>query len=119
MRRNRTFAYDLIVQYGAVNSRVALLLRSIEAKPTLPPPSPVNYLIKLGVIGEELASPSRKQGSAGRVRDLDVAVQVYIQRPTYPVCLSSRSYASLRGLGEVKAIGCEQAYKGDRLGAPS
>lgn len=39
MRRNRTFAYDLIVRYGAVNSRVALLLRSIEAKPQTPSPS--------------------------------------------------------------------------------
>jgi hypothetical protein len=39
MRRNRTFAYDLIVHYGAVNSRVVLLLRSIEAKPKMSPPS--------------------------------------------------------------------------------
>lgn len=33
MRGDKTFAYDLVVSHGAVNSRVALLLRSIEAKP--------------------------------------------------------------------------------------
>jgi hypothetical protein len=33
MRGDRTFAYDLDMAHGAVNSRVVLLLRSIEAKP--------------------------------------------------------------------------------------
>jgi hypothetical protein len=33
MRGDESFAYDLIVRNGAVNSRVVLLLRSIEAKP--------------------------------------------------------------------------------------
>ena len=33
MRGDKSFAYDLIVRTGAVNSRVVLLLRSIEAKP--------------------------------------------------------------------------------------
>jgi hypothetical protein len=33
MRGDRPFAYDLVTEDGAVNSRVALLLRSIEAKP--------------------------------------------------------------------------------------
>ncbi len=33
MRRDKTFAYDLIVRYGRVSSRVALLLRSTERKP--------------------------------------------------------------------------------------
>ena len=36
MRGDESFAYDLIVRHGAVNSRVVLLLRSIEAKPTSP-----------------------------------------------------------------------------------
>lgn len=33
MRGDKTFAYDLVISDGAVNSRVVLLLRSIEAKP--------------------------------------------------------------------------------------
>ena len=33
MRGDKTFAYDLDMGLGAVNSRVVLLLRSIEAKP--------------------------------------------------------------------------------------
>ena len=33
MRGDKPFAYDLVVQPGGVNSRVALLLRSIEPKP--------------------------------------------------------------------------------------
>jgi hypothetical protein len=33
MRGDRPFAYDLVIEYGAVSSRVALLLRSAEAKP--------------------------------------------------------------------------------------
>ena len=33
MRGDKSFAYDLDISLGAVNSRVALLLRSIEAKP--------------------------------------------------------------------------------------
>ena len=33
MRWDKSFAYDLDMTLGAVNSRVALLLRSIEAKP--------------------------------------------------------------------------------------
>ena len=33
MRGDKSFAYDLIVRYGAVSSRVALLLRSAEGKP--------------------------------------------------------------------------------------
>jgi hypothetical protein len=36
MRGDKTFAYDLDMEGGAVNSRVVLLLRSIEAKPSLP-----------------------------------------------------------------------------------
>ena len=36
MRGNKSFADDLIVGQGAVSSRVALLLRSAEAKPSLP-----------------------------------------------------------------------------------
>jgi hypothetical protein len=36
MRGDESFAYDLVVRYGAVNSRVVLLLRSIEAKPRSP-----------------------------------------------------------------------------------
>ena len=36
MRGNKSFADDLIVGLGAVSSRVALLLRSAEAKPSLP-----------------------------------------------------------------------------------
>ena len=36
MRGDKTFAYDLVIGDGAVNSRVVLLLRSIEAKPPLP-----------------------------------------------------------------------------------
>ena len=35
MRGDRTFAYDLVMQLGAVSGRVVLLLRSTEAKPTL------------------------------------------------------------------------------------
>jgi hypothetical protein len=35
MRGDKTFAYDLDMEHGAVNSRVVLLLRSIEAKPPL------------------------------------------------------------------------------------
>ncbi len=33
MRGDRPFAYDLVIEYGAVSSRVVLLLRSAEAKP--------------------------------------------------------------------------------------
>lgn len=33
MRGDRPFAYDLVIEYGAVSGRVALLLRSAEAKP--------------------------------------------------------------------------------------
>lgn len=33
MRGDKSFAYDLVVRRGPVNSRVALLLRSIEGKP--------------------------------------------------------------------------------------
>lgn len=33
MRGDRPFAYDLVIGYGAVSSRVVLLLRSAEAKP--------------------------------------------------------------------------------------
>ncbi len=33
MRGDKTFAYDLDMRFGAVNGRVVLLLRSIEAKP--------------------------------------------------------------------------------------
>ena len=33
MRGDRPFAYDLVMRSGAVSSRVALLLRSTEAKP--------------------------------------------------------------------------------------
>ena len=33
MRGDRPFAYDLVIEYGAVSSRVALLLRSAEAMP--------------------------------------------------------------------------------------
>lgn len=33
MRRDKTFAYDLVARYGRVSSRVALLLRSTERKP--------------------------------------------------------------------------------------
>ena len=36
MRGVKNFAYDLDISPGAVNSRVVLLLRSIEAKPPLP-----------------------------------------------------------------------------------
>lgn len=36
MRGDKTFAYDLNVAPGRVNSRVALLLRSIERKPACP-----------------------------------------------------------------------------------
>jgi hypothetical protein len=32
MRGDRPFAYDLVIEYGAVSGRVALLLRSAEAK---------------------------------------------------------------------------------------
>ena len=35
MRRDKSFADDLIVHRGAVSSRVALLLRSAEAKPSI------------------------------------------------------------------------------------
>lgn len=35
MRGNNSFAYDLVVKPGGVNSRVALLLRSIEPKPVV------------------------------------------------------------------------------------
>lgn len=35
MRGDRTFAYDLVMDLGAVSGRVALLLRSTEAKPTI------------------------------------------------------------------------------------
>ena len=35
MRGDKSFAYDLVVQHGPVNSRVALLLRSIEGKPLI------------------------------------------------------------------------------------
>jgi hypothetical protein len=34
MRGDKSFAYDLIVPLGRVSSRVALLLRSTERKPT-------------------------------------------------------------------------------------
>ena len=33
MRGDRPFAYDLVIEDGAVSGRVALLLRSAEAKP--------------------------------------------------------------------------------------
>jgi hypothetical protein len=33
MRGDKSFAYDLVVRHGPVNSRVVLLLRSIEGKP--------------------------------------------------------------------------------------
>jgi hypothetical protein len=36
LRRNKSFADDLNVDQGAVSSRVALLLRSAEAKPLTP-----------------------------------------------------------------------------------
>lgn len=52
MRRNRIFAYDLVVCHGAVNSRVALLLRSIEAKPSAPNSSPILSFYK-GYLGEK------------------------------------------------------------------
>ena len=46
MRGDESFAYDLIVSYGAVNSRVVLLLRSTERKRSRPRPvdftSPIN-----------------------------------------------------------------------------
>jgi hypothetical protein len=33
MRGDGPFAYDLVIEYGAVSGRVVLLLRSAEAKP--------------------------------------------------------------------------------------
>jgi hypothetical protein len=36
MRRDKSFADDLIVHRGVVSSRVALLLRSAETKPLMP-----------------------------------------------------------------------------------
>jgi hypothetical protein len=33
MRGDKTFAYDFVIFFGAVSGRVALLLRSTEAKP--------------------------------------------------------------------------------------
>ena len=60
MRGDRTFAYDLDMAHGAVNSRVVLLLRSIEAKPrrfspVFYTPHPLNYCL-VGV-EEVLLSP--------------------------------------------------------------
>jgi hypothetical protein len=36
MRRDKSFADDLIVHLGVVSGRVALLLRSAETKPSMP-----------------------------------------------------------------------------------
>ena len=54
MRGDRTFAYDLVMRYGAVSGRVVLLLRSAEAKPTslssvLYKTPPLNYLLHIGI----------------------------------------------------------------------
>ena len=51
MRGDKTFAYDLIVRYGPVSCRVALLLRSAEGKPPStsfqhPHPSPPARSVK-------------------------------------------------------------------------
>jgi hypothetical protein len=52
MRGDRPFAYDLVIEYGAVSSRVALLLRSAEAKPrfftSVPETPPSTRLARLG-----------------------------------------------------------------------
>ena len=59
MRGDRPFAYDLVIEYGAVSSRVVLLLRSAEAKPRfftsvleskLPIPTPCLGLEKGSVV---------------------------------------------------------------------
>lgn len=60
MRRNRTFAYDLVVCHGAVNSRVVLLLRSIEAKPPTPISSNSFSCFQGGLGGGEAAHYERR-----------------------------------------------------------
>lgn len=57
MRGDKTFAYDLDMEHGAVSSRVVLLLRSTEAKPPLlsfvPCTTPFNALFQglEGILG--------------------------------------------------------------------
>lgn len=46
MRGNDSFAYDLVVKHGGVNSRVALLLRSIEPKPFVFQGFPFDRLVR-------------------------------------------------------------------------
>ena len=55
MRGDKSFAYDLIVRYGPVSSRVALLLRSAEGKP----PSTRFVFIKLSIYCPGLLGPRR------------------------------------------------------------
>jgi hypothetical protein len=47
MRRDKSFADDLIVHRGVVSGRVALLLRSAETKPLMPRFVPIRNLPNL------------------------------------------------------------------------
>jgi hypothetical protein len=61
MRGDKSFAYDLIVRYGPVSSRVALLLRSAEGKP----PSTRFVLLKLSIYRPALPGPRRSRSRDG------------------------------------------------------
>ena len=62
MRGVKSLAYDLVVYVGRVNSRVALLLRSVERKPTVSDltgdsPPPERFPVDLELVGEHLQRP--------------------------------------------------------------
>jgi hypothetical protein len=61
MRGDKSFAYDLIVRYGPVSSRVALLLRSAEGKP----PSTRFVYKNSPFIALVILGPRRSFGSRG------------------------------------------------------
>lgn len=68
MRRDKSFADDLIVHRGAVSGRVALLLRSAEAKPLMPRFVPFGTLPPPIVpIRSELWNPKQAWLRLGRV----------------------------------------------------
>lgn len=58
MRGDRTFAYDLVMRYGAVSGRVVLLLRSAEAKPPSLSSVFLNTPIELAILYSDLKGMS-------------------------------------------------------------
>ena len=60
MRGDRPFAYDLVIEYGAVSGRVVLLLRSAEAKPRF---FTSVLITKLPIISSPLGDLGRDESS--------------------------------------------------------